>query len=268
MFRGHRINRFFLLSAGAGIGLAAATIVIALTVSRDSSAESRAAMTGFPRLVLWAWERPEDLSFIDVNKVGVAYLAETIRLDGGAVSVLPRRQPLKIPDGTALIAVVRIEALGSLALNSSQAKQIVDSVTTISETHGVKGVQIDFDAAKSQRDFYRSLLTGIRQKLPPGMPLSMTALASWCIYDDWLTGLPVDEAVPMVFRMGADRLQVLSRLESGADFRSALARDSVGISVDEKLDVLPRGRRIFVFNPKPWSQEAVQETIKEVNQWQ
>jgi len=29
------------------------------------------------------------------------------------------------------------------------------------------------------------------------MPLSMTALASWCESDRWLAGMPVAEAVPM-----------------------------------------------------------------------
>jgi len=36
------------------------------------------------------------------------------------------------------------------------------------------------------------------------MPLSITALASWCAGDPWITGLPIDEAVPMLFRLGPD----------------------------------------------------------------
>ena len=31
-------------------------------------------------VILWAWERPEDLSFINPEKVGVAFLAKTIYL--------------------------------------------------------------------------------------------------------------------------------------------------------------------------------------------
>ncbi|HKX29107.1 MAG TPA: hypothetical protein VJ302_15540, partial [Blastocatellia bacterium] len=34
-----------------------------------------------PRIVLWAWERPENLEFIDPGRIGVAFLARTIRLE-------------------------------------------------------------------------------------------------------------------------------------------------------------------------------------------
>jgi hypothetical protein len=45
--------------------------------------------------VLWAWERPEDLSFIDSNKFGVAFLqAQTLTLQGDDVTFSPRHQPL------------------------------------------------------------------------------------------------------------------------------------------------------------------------------
>ncbi len=37
-------------------------------------------LPGFPKLVLWAWERPENLSYINPAFTGVAYLAETITL--------------------------------------------------------------------------------------------------------------------------------------------------------------------------------------------
>ena len=66
----------------------------------------------------------------------------------------------------------------------------------------VRGVQIDFDATLSERDAYRALIHDVRKRLGPATPLSITALASWCIGDDWLNGLPVDEAIPMLFRMG------------------------------------------------------------------
>ena len=37
-------------------------------------------MSAVPLLVLWAWERPEDLRFLDPIRVGVAFLAATVRL--------------------------------------------------------------------------------------------------------------------------------------------------------------------------------------------
>ena len=61
------------------------------------------------KVILWAWERPEDLTFINPEKVSVAFLAKTIYLRGDKVIVKPRLQPLKLAPGTKLTAVVRIE---------------------------------------------------------------------------------------------------------------------------------------------------------------
>src|SRR6266545_419310 len=56
-----------------------------------------------PQVVLWAWERPTDLRFIDPKEVGVAFLARTIRLRSGEVVVRPRLQPLNLPEGAKVI---------------------------------------------------------------------------------------------------------------------------------------------------------------------
>jgi hypothetical protein len=47
--------------------------------------------------LLWAWERPEDLSFIGANEAGVALLASTMRLSGELVLVQPRLQSITLP---------------------------------------------------------------------------------------------------------------------------------------------------------------------------
>ena len=43
-------------------------------------------MPGFPHVFLWAWERPENLEFLDPHIAGVAFLARTVCLRGGTVS--------------------------------------------------------------------------------------------------------------------------------------------------------------------------------------
>src|SRR5207245_3835544 len=90
------------------------------------------------------------------------------------------RGPPGLPDADAIaIAIARTAALPRVA-----------------------GVQVDFDATASQRAFYRELLERLRARLAPGTPISITALASWCVGDHWLGDLPIDEAVPLRFRMG------------------------------------------------------------------
>src|SRR5580692_4407866 len=84
--------------------------LVASTVLLCSVAPHTQRVTA-PGLILWAWERPEDLRFIDPATTGVAYLAATatIRSDG-AVHFRFRQQPLATPPGAIRIAVVRIES--------------------------------------------------------------------------------------------------------------------------------------------------------------
>jgi len=222
-------------------------------------------LAGFPETILWAWERPENLSFIDPAQTGVALLARTLYLRGSEIIVRPRLQPLRIPPGTAVMAVVRIEADASKPIewSQSQRQKTIDAIAELSSLPGIRAVQIDFDARQSERKLYRELLRDIRSRLDPSIPLSMTALASWCMYDNWLAGLPVDEAVPMLFRMGVDQRNVLLFLDRQRRFAARLCQTSVGVSLDERLAKLPPHRRIYVFNPKPWSESAVQTMLAE-----
>jgi Protein of unknown function (DUF3142) len=225
-------------------------------------------LSAFPSVVLWAWERPEVLDFIDPHDMGVAFLARTLYLSGSDVIVRPRLQPLSVPQGTKLMAVVRIESvrLRPPELSTSQREVATAAIIEASSLSGIEALQVDFDAAVSQRAFYRDVLQNVRRQLPASMPLSMTALASWCIYDDWLTGLPVDEVVPMVFRMGADQHRVRRYLADG-DFRAAPCRRSLGISTDEPLPTLQATRRLYIFHPQPWRPAALSSELEEVRRW-
>jgi hypothetical protein len=227
-------------------------------------------LRGVPKIILWAWERPEDLNFIDPREVGVGVLAMTVQLKDEQIHMRPRQQPLQIPKGTYLIAVTRIETdkQSRPAFSAEQRNGIIAVVVKLLANPRVTAVQIDFDAAQSEREFYRELLVELRKHLPETMPLSITALASWCLYDDWIAGLAADEAVPMLFRMGLDSKQVVNRLEAGGDFRPEIARQSLGISTDEPLPRLPSGRRVYIFTERPWSAEAANRIIEEVRQWQ
>lgn len=223
--------------------------------------------------MLWAWERPEDLSFIDPRQVGVAYLAQTVTLSGEHCRTRPRVQPLKLPIGAKVCAVTRIEvdARQPTAFSPRQADMIVHSIEKIAAMHHLDAVQIDFDAKLDERQFYSSLLKQLRTALPPNVGLSITALASWCLYDRWLADLPVDEAVPMMFRMGHDRQKVLLHFQGSRGFAHAVCSNSLGVSLDEpdvntvieKLLVEPASApRVYVFSPHRWTKEDAARAIQ------
>jgi hypothetical protein len=218
------------------------------------SARSSTPVEALPPVVLWAWERPENLTFLDPQTTAVAFLAKTITLSEDKIAVKPRLQPLQLAPETKLIGVVRIETDRAHAptLSSVQLQQTAREISSLS---GVSVVQIDFDATASERDFYRKLLQRVRYELSPLVGLSMTALASWCAGDSWIHDLPVDEAVPMLFRMGVERRQFQRRLETGQRFEAGICRNSAGVSTDEPVTA-PAVNHLYIFNPHPWTKES------------
>lgn len=214
------------------------------------------ALSQLPPVILWAWERPEKLDFIDAKQIGVAFLAKTIRLEGNRVLSKPRLQPLEVAPGTKMIAVVRIES-NHPTLSSTQLQETVREVADLSLLSRISVVQIDFDATASERDFYRELLTHVRRDLPLEISISITALASWCAGDNWLSDLPIDEAVPMLFRLGIDQ----RRFHSDPRFEEAICRSSAGVSTDEPIKP-PDVERLYIFNPKSWSRESLHTALE------
>ncbi|HET9524662.1 MAG TPA: DUF3142 domain-containing protein [Pyrinomonadaceae bacterium] len=225
------------------------SLIAALSSHRTTPVES------LPPVILWAWERPEDLSFIDPRETGVAYLAKTITLRGDKVVVRPRLQPLRLAPGTKVVTVVRIES-DRKEIPSLSASQLQQTVREIRNSSASSVVQIDFDATVSERSFYVDLLKAVRRELPSSVSLSITALASWCAGDNWLHDLPIDEAVPMLFRLGVDEPRFQRRLETGQPFEPRMCRNAAGVSTDEPVKP-PAVARLYLFHPKPWSKDSL-----------
>lgn len=254
-------------------GLALAGALCVLVLLAPGYAAPVTAATRLPRAMLWAWERPEDLRGLG-STTGVAFLAQTIHIESDRIRVTPRMQPLRVDPETTLVAVSRIETaagvdratgdrLDSPGARSRAIGEIADAIVRTSALPRVAGVQIDFDATASQREFYRSLLAAVRSRLTRGTAFSITALASWCAADHWLVGLPIDEAVPMLFRTGPFNEPYVGGLGASHGLGRA-CRGAVGISLDEPRALDAGGRRVYVFNPKPWTARAVADARREV----
>ena len=235
----------------------------AMLGSPADSLAGRASMSVFPRMMLWAWERPEDLRGLGAD-TGVAFLAQTLLVDGPRIEVLPRRQPLRVDPATPLMAVTRIEHPSNAQPPDDLAiTELVGHIARSRALPRVRGVQIDYDEAASERQFYRALLLAVRRDLGRSTPLSMTALASWCVGDRWLDELPVDEAVPMLFRMGPfnEPYRALASSRGGGN----ACGEALGVSLDEPLPFDRAGRRVYLFNNRAWDRETIGTTVREID---
>lgn len=218
-----------------------------------------------PPKILWAWERAEDLRFLDARQFGVAFLAQTLILTGDDVVFRPRRQSLELPENIYVIAVTRIETLKETskrpALSAEQRRKVVDLLKKTLALPNVKAIQTDFDVVVSEREFYRALVNDLRRELPEKTPLTMTSLASWCVGDHWFNDFPVDEAVPMAFEMGADSDRIRDFLAKGNDWNEPLCRGSYGLSVNDPLvnvDFKPN-RRFYYFKSSAWEKTDLEK---------
>ena len=217
-----------------------------------------APLDGAPGLMLWAWETPEDLRALRPEAAGVAFLAREVFLAAPAsVTVRPRRQPLRVADGTYVMADVRVELLSGFEAGKTTADEVAAAIAVAAGERNVRALQVDFDAPASQWEFYARALRALRARLPAGMPLSMTALVSWCGNRSWLHDLPVNEAVPMFFRMGGPRDSRAVASKDATVVREEKCSGSAGVSTDETWPALHSGERVYVFRPGPWTVDDV-----------
>lgn len=238
--------------------LLVALVISGLAVSPSGRSAGRPdEQRGLPRLMLWAWERPTDLRNLDAG-AGVAFLSQTLIVRNDAVRVEPRRNPLRVSPHTPLVAVTRIESdeRGASRLAEPDLESMAGAIARTRSLPHVRGVQIDFDAAASERPFYRALVQAVRRAIGPEVPLSITALASWCAQDQWMDGLPIDEAVPMLFRMGPIN-EPYSGIARSPRRAAAECRGALGTSLDEPLHVRANGRRVYVFNAAAWTPASI-----------
>jgi hypothetical protein len=221
-----------------------------------------------PQLVLWAWERPEDLRFAG-PEIEVAAQTGFVVLSGQGVMARGRRFPLLTAPGQPRTAVihVQIDRRSRLAWTPAQRRAAAEAVLRYARAPWTRRVQVDFEVRRSERQVLLDLLHDVRAGLPRGVPLSMTALASWCETEDWLKAAPVDEIAPMLFRMGPQGEAVTARLAAGRDFADPRCRRAVAISVDAPLPRVPTQRRVYLFSPRSWTAADFHIVQRRVEAW-
>jgi hypothetical protein len=243
-----------------GVSCALIALLLSLGIHSDALPHPQGRLAALPRITLWAWERREDLRALDTSRFAVAYLDQTLTI-GLTVHSQPRRNALAFPASAARIAVVRIEAPSTAILNEENRKDAVQSILASAHQPGIAALQIDFDATRSQRPFYRELLIDLRRQMAADLPLSITALASWCSWDNWIRGLPIDEAVPMMFRMEPDHRRAPSSVDD-FQIREPLCRTSTGVSTDEPWPSDLAGKRIYVFPDHGWRDNSAADLAR------
>jgi hypothetical protein len=218
-------------------------------------------------LVLWAWERPEDLRFA-AGAVEIAVQTGFVELAGEGVEARGRRFPLEAGGPPSTVVVhVQIDHERPLEWTPRLRARTGAAILHYATAVPAPRVQLDFEVRASERAVLLDVLADLRRGLPRSTLLSMTALASWCDTEDWLERAPVDEIVPMLFRMTMGGEALRKKLAAGGDFRNPRCRAALGIATDSPIERAPPGRRVYLFNPRSWTAEDFERARRGVEGW-
>ncbi len=223
-------------------------IVLLLTISEQSK-----------HIFLYAWERPEDFSFLknvpERSRPTIIVFSGAISVRRDGLSFSQRSNPLKLPEGTRVIPLIRIDSYVSSASFASYLDSIAQLVVRV--CGGSAECQLDFDDARpSDFERYGALIERIAAEIPE-TSLKMTALATWCGGQSWLDSLPVAKAIPMLYRMGIGSRAIKAGDVPSGFLSNAKCRGVRAVAMDElDFDVQRYGNdstEWYAFNPRPWT---------------
>lgn len=186
-----------------------------------------------------------------------AVLVESLVLRARTVERGGRTQPLALPKGVRLVPVVHVEAAPDAPAELLPAQREIILAAVRRQGRIAAGLlQLDFEAPARQRESYRALVAAVRKTLPPGVRLSVTALAHWCTQGDWLDRLDADEVVPMLYRLGPHADDWRRRFEQGdASLARACRGPAMGFATNDPPtpNLLTRTVRPYWFDEAAWS---------------
>ena len=213
-----------------------------------------------PSLMLWAWEAPQDLRSINVKTTGVALLILNISFKKSQIIYYSRQQPLYVPPHTYLTAVVHIgNPPKNVFMSNTIAKFLALKIKNAYHQGLYKELQIDFDAAPSQRQFYQKLILALRKELDPHTIISITALASWCTNDRWIlkTNLPINYVVPMFFSLDTNRIRRNRFINTFDSHHIApYCQGPIGLTTNKDWNVpITTNQSVFIYNTGRWTKQ-------------
>lgn len=201
-----------------------------------------------PKEFWWYWDRPAQQLPAPPPGVGAAIVTSHVYFSADRMRVIGRRSELRLAADVVIIPVIHVEVdpARPFAASAAQREALRAAVLDLVAIRRPPWVQLDFEARPTQREFWLASVRAIRASLPTDIGLSVTALASWCYGDEWLGDVPVDEIVPMYFRLGRAREEFEAR--SAAGEQQARCLQAHGVADDEAAwpAELPGRRYVFL----------------------
>lgn len=251
----------------AGAMLAHAVRNPALEDAIEKPAAPEAVAASLASGVAWIWPQSNGPQAARPDTVTpyheAAVLLESLVLRGRGVERGGRQHPLVLPAGVHLIPVVHVEAASDAPAELSvvQREAIIAAVRrhAAAAVAGAGVLQLDYEAPARQRDTFRALVAEVRAALPADVRLSITALAHWCAQGDWLDRLPVDEVVPMLYRLGPHANAWRNRFVRNSTLARRCRGPALGFATNDPppSTLIARTARPYWFDESGWSNPSL-----------
>lgn len=207
-----------------------------------------------PERIAWVWDKARIPPW---SQTHAAVLVRHVWLTGDEVRTRGRADRPVLGPATRVTPVVHVEvSTVRPPVIGARARAAILEAMQHAAAHSSSGwVQLDMEARPSKREDWLALVRDIRAGLPPGMRLSVTALAWWCRSGAWLDSLAADEVVPMLFRMGRDGPALRNLWQERPQRLHARCRDgALGTGTPEPLPdiVTSRYQRLYTFDAARW----------------
>lgn len=203
--------------------------------------------------VVWIWDGASPPGFAKHLALVVEHLwlKDDVLLRRGRATSPPLAPAVTVTP----VVHVEVDVLSPPAVPDQYREEMLHAVLRAAAGSTSGWVQLDYEAPPSHKVFFKGLVHEIRQRLPPGIKLSVTTLAWWCSAGTWLDELDADEVVPMFFKMGKDGEKINRMLRESPEKLSSACRDkSAGFALQESPppEVIRRYARVYLFDYKGW----------------
>lgn len=220
------------------------------------------------KIYLYSWERFDDFSFLKdsslSNKITVVPLAGEINIYEDELYVNYRTHQIIIPNNIKSFPIIRINNFSSAEMFSKHVNKIEAFILSICSGHD--HCELDFDARESEYNNYINLMNNIKNKLPK-TKISITAPASWCYPKSWINNLPIEYAVPMVYRLGKDEKTIKNGDVSPLFISNPLCLENIALANDEldfNFKKYIKNKNIYLFNSENWNAYNFNDIINKI----
>jgi hypothetical protein len=212
------------------------------------------------RIYLYAWERQEDLSFLEnYENVGIAIFALQIDLYNDRIVSHGRTTSVVAPPGKKTVPVIRVDIKEDRPIFSEKALKLISGICNRSLW---RECQIDFDFKESQKAFYTAFVGQMATLLDKDVVLTATALPSYCYQGDFFSTIPVAYVVPLLIDVGADSGYLRGKTKS--PFKGKKCERAVGVSTYQGVysSFLFSNKEVYLFSNTAWTKERFEQEVK------